>query len=109
VTTATLARIKATLRAAPNAAIRAGYLADNPATRAPTRSHCSCATFKAWSRSPLTRTAPVPFGGHAVFIDARAMLAQIDPLAHPGQALACAPYSQPRRLRHFTARFAPAR
>jgi Beta-eliminating lyase len=34
----------------------------------------------------------VPFGGHAVFIDARAMLPHIDPLAYPGQALACAPY-----------------
>ena len=34
VTVATLARIKATLRAALNAAIRAGYLADNPACRA---------------------------------------------------------------------------
>jgi tryptophanase len=34
----------------------------------------------------------VPFGGHAVFIDARAMLAHIDPLRYPGQALACALY-----------------
>jgi integrase len=34
VTAATLARIKATLRAALNAAIRAGYLVDNPACRA---------------------------------------------------------------------------
>jgi tryptophanase len=34
----------------------------------------------------------VPFGGHAVFIDARAMLPHIDPLAYPGQALACALY-----------------
>jgi integrase len=34
VTVATLARIKATLRAALNAAIRAGYLADNPACHA---------------------------------------------------------------------------
>jgi len=33
VTVATLARFKATLRAALNAAIRAGYLADNPACR----------------------------------------------------------------------------
>jgi hypothetical protein len=33
VTAATLARIKATLRAALNAAIRAGYLTDNPACR----------------------------------------------------------------------------
>jgi tryptophanase len=36
----------------------------------------------------------VPFGGHAVFIDARAMLPHIDPLAYPGQALACALYLQ---------------
>jgi tryptophanase len=70
----------------------------------------------------------VPFGGHAVFIDARTMLAHLDPLQYPGQALACALYeeggvraceigtvilpglrivSQPRHLRHFTARFAP--
>jgi tryptophanase len=34
----------------------------------------------------------VPFGGHAVFIDARAMLAHLDPLQYPGQALACALY-----------------
>jgi tryptophanase len=34
----------------------------------------------------------VPFGGHAVFIDARAMLPHIPPLAYPGQALACALY-----------------
>ena len=32
----------------------------------------------------------VPFGGHAVFIDARAMLPHLDPLRYPGQALACA-------------------
>jgi tryptophanase len=36
----------------------------------------------------------VPFGGHAVFIDARALLAHIDPLAYPGQALACALYEE---------------
>jgi len=34
----------------------------------------------------------VPFGGHAVFIDARAMLAHLDPLHYPGQVLACALY-----------------
>jgi tryptophanase len=27
-----------------------------------------------------------PFGGHAVYIDARALLPHIDPLAYPGQA-----------------------
>jgi tryptophanase len=36
----------------------------------------------------------VPFGGHAVFIDARAMLAHLDPLQYPGQALACALYAE---------------
>jgi tryptophanase len=36
----------------------------------------------------------VPFGGHAVFIDARAMLAHLDPLHYPGQALACALYQE---------------
>ena len=36
----------------------------------------------------------VPFGGHAVFIDARAMLPHIDPLHYPGQALACALYQE---------------
>ena len=36
----------------------------------------------------------VPFGGHAVFIDARAMLAHLDPLRYPGQALACALYEE---------------
>jgi tryptophanase len=34
----------------------------------------------------------VPFGGHAIFIDARAMLAHVPPLQYPGQALACALY-----------------
>ncbi len=34
----------------------------------------------------------VPFGGHAVFIDARALLPHLDPLHYPGQALACALY-----------------
>jgi tryptophanase len=36
----------------------------------------------------------VPFGGHAVFIDARAMLAHLDPLLYPGQALACALFEE---------------
>jgi tryptophanase len=34
----------------------------------------------------------VPFGGHAIFIDARAFLPHIPPLRYPGQALACALY-----------------
>jgi tryptophanase len=34
----------------------------------------------------------VPFGGHAIFIDAREFLAHIPPLHYPGQALACALY-----------------
>jgi len=33
-----------------------------------------------------------PIGGHAVYIDARAMLPHIPPLQYPGQALACALY-----------------
>jgi len=36
----------------------------------------------------------VPFGGHAIFIDARAMLPHIPPLQYPGQALACALYRE---------------
>jgi tryptophanase len=36
----------------------------------------------------------VPFGGHAVFIDARAMLGHLDPLHYPGQALACALFQE---------------
>ncbi len=34
----------------------------------------------------------VPFGGHAIFIDAREFLPHIPPLRYPGQALACALY-----------------
>jgi tryptophanase len=34
----------------------------------------------------------VPFGGHAVFLDARRLLGHLDPLQYPGQALACALY-----------------
>jgi tryptophanase len=34
----------------------------------------------------------VPTGGHAVYLDARAMLPQVAPLEYPGQALACALY-----------------
>jgi tryptophanase len=34
----------------------------------------------------------VPFGGHAIFLDARALLPHVPPLEYPGQALACALY-----------------
>ena len=34
----------------------------------------------------------LPIGGHAVYIDARRLLPQIDPLAYPGQSLAVALY-----------------
>jgi tryptophanase len=34
----------------------------------------------------------VPFGGHAIFIDARALLPHVPPLQYPGQSLACALY-----------------
>jgi tryptophanase len=34
----------------------------------------------------------VPFGGHAVFLDARSLLEHVPPLQYPGQALACAMY-----------------
>ena len=33
-----------------------------------------------------------PTGGHAVYIDARALLAHLDPLEYPGQSLAVALY-----------------
>jgi tryptophanase len=36
----------------------------------------------------------VPFGGHAVFLDARALLAHLDPKQYPGQVLACALYEE---------------
>ena len=35
-----------------------------------------------------------PFGGHAVYLDARALLPHVPPLAYPGQALACALYRE---------------
>jgi len=34
----------------------------------------------------------VPFGGHAIFLDARAIAPHIPPLQYPGQAVACALY-----------------
>jgi tryptophanase len=36
----------------------------------------------------------VPFGGHAVFLDAAALLPHIGSLAYPGQVLACALYEE---------------
>jgi tryptophanase len=35
-----------------------------------------------------------PFGGHAIYLDARALLTHLDPLQYPGQALAVALYEQ---------------
>jgi tryptophanase len=35
-----------------------------------------------------------PIGGHAVYLDARALLPHIPPLEYPGQALACALYRE---------------
>ncbi len=35
-----------------------------------------------------------PFGGHAIYLDARALLPHIDPLEYPGQALAVALYRE---------------
>jgi len=35
-----------------------------------------------------------PGGGHAVYLDARALLPQVPPLEYPGQALACALYRE---------------
>ena len=36
----------------------------------------------------------VPIGGHAVYLDARALLPHLDPLQYPGQALAVAMYRE---------------
>jgi integrase len=52
VTAATLARIKATLRAALNAAIRAGYLTDNPACR-PRPVVWTAARVREWERTGI--------------------------------------------------------
>src|SRR4029079_17091420 len=35
-----------------------------------------------------------PFGGHAIYLDARALLPQVPPLQYPGQALALALYRE---------------
>lgn len=35
-----------------------------------------------------------PFGGHAIYLDARALLPHVDPLEYPGQALAIALYRE---------------
>jgi tryptophanase len=42
----------------------------------------------------VDRGIPVlePFGGHAIYLDARALLPHLDPLQYPGQALAVALY-----------------
>ena len=56
----------------------------------------TCATGSARLNNPRRGCGGVPvvvpFGGHAVFIDAKALLPHISPLAYPGQALACALY-----------------
>ena len=46
------------------------------------------------SNTAKTSGIPVvePIGGHAVYLDARALLPHIDPLAYPGQSLAVALY-----------------
>ncbi len=52
-------------------------------------------TSIAYLGSALTkRGIPVlqPFGGHAIYLDARALLSHLDPLVYPGQALAVALY-----------------
>jgi tryptophanase len=36
----------------------------------------------------------VPFGGHAVFLDARGLLSHLSPMEYPGQVLACALYEE---------------
>ena len=45
-------------------------------------------------RALAERGVPVlsPFGGHAIYIDARALLPHLDPLEYPGQAVAVALY-----------------
>ncbi len=45
-------------------------------------------------RALTERGVPVlsPFGGHAIYIDARALLPHLDPLEYPGQAVAVALY-----------------
>ena len=60
VTAATLARVKATLRAALNAAVRAGYLADNPARHAqlPPARRPRAAVWTSERQQPAVAPAP---------------------------------------------------
>ena len=69
-----------------------------PAARSWTRTTCATGSGRPptsatrWTR-PASRCVQ-PFGGHAVYLDARALLPHIPPLEYPGQALAVALYRE---------------
>ena len=69
-----------------------------PRARSSTRTTCATGSGRPPTSARRSTGAGVPlvqpFGGHAVYLDARALLPHIPPLEYPGQALAVALYRE---------------